>query len=311
MNHTVQPAQLELRNGIDGPERVIIRPVPAEASNPIHCRQWDLGSPDVRYTAVPNPGADGVLLSPGFLGSRTVTLELQIVGDPNPDGIDRHDAYWWVMLLTRMTHPSANPVLIITRNDEGTGGHAWYMQLRGNPYSITYQRTSAAVLEMQMTFLCPGGFLEGALKTVGTSDIEGDTPATDWIFDAIFPKGFGLVSGEIYPETSFEIHGDAAVSPVVYINGPCTDPEILSSGPEGEARFAFDGLTIEAGQSVMIDMATGDVRLSSGLDDMSVYNYVDWAVSTYWLWQPGIHTLVFQGTSGYVTAQYSEKRFTI
>lgn len=310
MNTDVLPAQLTLINGED---RVRIRPRPAHGANPIMCRSWDLGAPDVRYTSVPNPGADGVTESPGFLGSRQVTLDLQILGGADPITGVVHDAYWYAAKLTQMTHPSATPILQINRIDELTSGADWYMQLRGNPYSIAYTSRAAAMLEMQLTFICPGGFLESGLQSFTTIDITADDDiVTEWIFPAVFPKTFGL-GNVTYPQLNLVVHGDAAVSPIIYISGPVTNPEVISDGVD---RFKFDGLTLAAGETVGIDMGSGNIWLGgvgSGqiTDDMSAYSAVDWTVSTYWVWAPGPHTVVYKATHGTVTVQYSERRFTI
>jgi hypothetical protein len=316
MHHPTKPAQLTLHNGT---EKITIRPRPAAGANPIHCRNWDLGAPEVRYTSVPNPGADGVTESPGFLGARQIILDLQILGDATGG----HDAYWYAAQLTRMTHPSATPVLEINRIDDNTQGKSWFMQLRGNPYSITYGQRAAALLEMQLTFTCPGGFLESTPYSYATIDVIADDDlVTEWIFPAAFPKTFGM-AGITYPQLNLDIGGDAAVSPVIYISGPCTNPEIVSETPAalpGAApiiqRFKFTGLTLDTGETVGIDMGSGDIWLGAVdsrmiRDDMSAYNTVDWAVSTYWIWPPGPHTVIYLGNKGIVTVQYQERRFTI
>lgn len=312
MHTLVKPAELRLHNGT---EQVVIRPRRVGGRDPVICRTWDLGSPDVRYTSTPNPGADGVTETGGFLGSRTVTLELQIMGGLDPVTREEHDAYWYVSRLIRMTHPAANPILSVSRYDDLSAGkdEPWQMVLRGNPYSVVFGSRAAAVIELQLTFTCPGGQLESTLRSFATRDVpEDDDLATDWIFPAVFPKGFGLM-GATYPILSIPVGGDSAVTPIVYISGPVKDPEIR--GDEGEV-FAFDGLTLAGGETVQIDMGTGDIRLGrvdSGViyDDMSAYGAVDWGVSTYWTWAPGVHRLSYLSTTGTVTVQFRERRFTI
>jgi len=310
----VIPAELAL---INGPNKIVIRPYPASGTDPIMCKTWDLGAPDVRYTTVPNPGADGVTMSAGFLGSRTVVLDLQILGDhypadkPPPAG--KHDPYWYVNALTQMSHPGAQPYLTISRYERNaTDEEKWRMYLRAEPFALVYGQRAGAIIELQLTFTCPSGMIESGWKTIDVIDVTGDdTAATDWIFPAIFPKGFGLV-GATYPGTVITVEGDAAVTPIIYIFGPVTDPEIHCD----EDVFKFDGLTLEAGQGVSIDMGTGDILLSDGagnpiIDNMTAYGAVDWSVSTYWTWLPGVHHFQFLSTHGSVRIQYRERRFTI
>lgn len=302
MNTDVKPAELTLVNGAD---TIVIRPRQAHAGNPIMCKSWDLGAPDVRYTTVPNPGADGVTESNGYIGSRTVRLELQIVGGKDPLTGEVHDAYWYAQKLTQMVHPKASPVLTISRSNELT----WRMALRGDPYSMPFTRRSASILDLTMSFVCPLGLIEGPLREVTTPASGGGQ--TDVDFPFAFPFTFGL-SGALYPQVSFTVGGDSPVAPIIYISGPVKDPEVVS----GEDRFAFDGLTLAAGQTVQIDNGTGNIRLGDAdsrqiLDDMSAYNTVDWAVSNFWSWQPGARSLRFYSQTGSVTVQFRERILTI
>jgi hypothetical protein len=307
--HTMRkPAELKLVNGAD---TIIVRPRSATGLDPVMCKQWDLGSPEARYTTVANPGSDGSTMSDGFVGSRTVTLDLVIMGGKDPVTGQIHDAYWYAAKLTAMTHPAATPVLKISRDDELNAGRTWNMNLRGSPYSIAYGPKAAAMLELQLTFTCPLGLIEGPLLSVGTVDKASDDDAvTDLRFPATFPKTFGLV-GATYPQLAIEVGGDTAVIPTVYISGPVTNPDVRS----GTDRFRFDNFDIPAGQTVQIDMNAGAVRLGNTdgaiVDDMNVYNAVDWSVSTFWRWLPGPHTLRFYSTTGSVTVQYRERRLTI
>lgn len=294
------PAEIQL---VNGPDSVMVRPRKPGGGDPIMCRSWDLGSPEMRYTSVPNPGADGVTMSNGYIGSRTVVLELQILGGKG------YDPYHYLRQLTRMTHPAATPTLIISRYP----GDVWQMDLRGTPFSLTFERRAASIIDLQLSFTCPLGMLEGFVPSkYQTKDpVDDDFAPTDWIFPATFPKGFGLV-GARYPSVTFLVGGDASVTPIIYIHGPVTDPEIRCD----DDVFKFDGLTLESGETVAIDMGTGDIYLgkadsSQVIDDMSAYGAVDWAVSTYWTWAPGTHTVQYMSTKGTVTVLFRERRLTI
>jgi hypothetical protein len=62
-------------------------------------------------------------------------------------------------------------------------------------------------------------------------------------------------------------------------------------------------------------MGTGDIRLGTNtgtiLDDMTVYNLVDWSVSTFWRWMPGVHDVYYLNAHGTLTIQFNERRLTI
>jgi hypothetical protein len=308
MNTDPKPAELRLVNGTD---TIVIRPRSAGGLDPIMCKQWDLGSPEMRYTSVANPGADGVTYSEGFTGSRTVTLDLAILGGRDPITGLSHDAYWYANKLTQMAHPKALPVLQITRDDEINAGATWSMDLRGSPYSLPYSSRSASLLELQLTFTCPLGLIEGPLLCF-TTPAPDDTGDTDLDMPFMLPFTFGL-TGAKYPHITMEVGGDSMVTPMVYISGPVTNPDLRMD--DGD-RFAFKGLTLPVGQTVQIDMGAGTVRLGDAdtgmvTDDMGAYNQVDWAVSSFWQWQPGTHTLLYRNTTGNVTVQYRERRLTI
>lgn len=302
MNTDVRPAELTLVNGAD---TIVIRPRQPHAGNPVMCKSWDLGAPEVRYTSVPNPGADGVTESPGYLGARTVQLELQILGGKDPVTGEVHDAYWYSQKLTQMAHPCSSPVLTISRSTDLT----WQMALRGDPYSMPFTRRSASVIDLTMSFVCPLGLIEGPLRCFETPASGGGE--TDVDFPFTFPFTFGLV-GATYPQVSFNVGGHSPVAPILYISGPVKDPEVRS----GDDRFRFDGLTLTAGQTVQVDMGSGDIRLgnpasSQIVDDMTVYNTVDWAVSNFWSWPPGDRLMRFYSQTGKATVQYRERVLTI
>lgn len=308
MNTDRKPAELALTNGSD---TIVIRPRSAGALDPVLCKSWDLGAPDVRFTQVANPGADGVTYSNGFIGSRTVTLELAVMGGVDPITGIRHDAYWYANKLTQMSHPKAAPRLLITRDDELNAGKTWEMELKGSPYSLPFTSRSASVLDLQLTFTCPLGLIEGPLLSFTTSASGGGNTDLDMPF--ALPFTFGL-SGAVFPKLAMNVAGDSTVTPTVYITGPAKDPEIRSDNGD---VFKFKGLTLNAGQTVQIDMGTGAVRLGDSTstqitdEDMSAYGAVDWAVSSYFVWQPGIHTVSYRSTTGSVTVQYRERRLTI
>lgn len=292
------PAVLTLTDELD---TIVIRPAVATAADPIVCRTWDLGAPEVRVTTTARAGADGVDMGAGYLGARTVTLDLQILGN---------DPYSYQERLAAMTHPTRRPTLKITRAAGSAAGQTWTMALRGNPFSVSYGRRAAALLEMQLSFTAPDGVLEGPLKSRTTSPAGGS--GGGFTFPATLPDDFGH-SSVVNPVLNIDIGGSTAVSPIVYISGPVTNPQVRTD--DGE-RFVFTGLTLTAGQTVQIDMGAGTVLLgtteSSTVDaDATLYHLVDFNLSTFWRWLPGPHVMRYVATTGTATVQWRERRLTI
>lgn len=294
---------------VDGDVEIPIRPVPATAGNPIACRSWDIGAPDIRITSTPRAGADGVDEGGGYLGARTVILDLLIRGDGA--GVTAgHDPYWYVEKLAAMCHPSRRPQLKITRASETAGGTSWYLGLRGNPWTLTYERVSAAMLTMQLTFTAPLGMLESELHTIA-SRTANPADATDWHFPAAFPHGFGAATGN--PFLTANVAGSAPVNPIVYLTGPMTDPQVRDD--KGN-KFRFTGLALAAGETVQINMGAGtvlkaDPETGETNPATDAFAYVDFAVSTFWQWQPGPHKVALLSSGGSFALQWRDRQLTI
>ncbi len=300
------PASLTL---IDGDLAIAIRPPVATAGDPIACRTWDLGAPEVRTTSTPIPGADGTIQGGGYFGARTVTMELFIRGDDagNPNG---HDPYWYAAQLAAMCHPQRSPQLKVVRADESSQGRAWYLGLRGNPWSLPYSRASASGLDMTLTFTAPDGYFLSDEHTLSSASTGGVNP-TDWHFPAAFPKGFGPASNN--PFLTIDVTGGAPVNPVLFITGPITNPKIRD---ERGQYFAFSNFSLSSGETVRIDMGDGSVlkantgtELGANLSD--VFGAVDFTLSTFWQWQPGTHRVALLSSTGTFAVQWRDRRLAI
>lgn len=290
------PAQLSL---VDGPTELVIRRVPATGGDPILCRSWDLGSPAVRENVVDRPGADGTNDSTQFTGSRNVTLDLVVFGDADMN------PYAYVEQLTAMAHPSRRPLLRISRQGTEPTGGAWDMVLRGNPYSITYGQRAAALLELQLNFTAPLGYLEGPL--IGYDSAEVDTSdQVNVAFPIWFPLNTGY-GGSANPTLALDVGGSVPISPIIYVYGPVSSPDVRTE--DGE-RFYLPGLVLLDGQFVQIDMSAGTV-LWGGQPGTDLFNKVDWGQSTFWRWQPGRHVVHYFGSSGHISVHWRERRYTI
>lgn len=290
------PAVLSL---VDGADTITIRPERATAGDPIICKSWDLGSPAVREVTADRAGVDGTIDTSAYTGSRTVTLDLAILGD-------RHNSpYWYAERLAAMTHPYRRPRLRIRRATPEAYGQTWEMALRGSPYSLAYGQRAAALLEMQLSFVAPLGYLEGNFQGYDSAAADPST-WTYLTFPVTFPTSFG-VGGLTNPALTLAVGGSAPISPLVYVRGPATAPDLRTDAGE---RFSLPGLTLATGQTVEIDMDAGTVRLN-GAPDASVFGAVDWAVSTFWRWFPGQHTVRYMSSTGQMSVYWRDRRYTI
>lgn len=290
------PASLVL---VDDTDSITIRPSRAAHTDPIMCKQWDLGAPEVRAASSDRAGADGTIDRAGYTGSRTVVLDLQVFGDYV------NSAYAYVERLTAMAHPSRRPRLRITRNSPEAYGQTWEMQLRGNPFTLAYGQRAAAMLELQLSFAAPLGYLEGDNQGYDSADV--DAVADTGI---ALPLAMPLATGTGGPENPYltlTVGGTAPVPPIVYIYGPATDPEVRTDDDE---RFVFSGLVLDSGQFVQVDMSAGTVRLG-GATDASVFHLVDFTLSTFWTWNPGVHVVRYIATSGRMAVHWRDRRHTI
>lgn len=306
MNTTTSPAELKLVNGAT---TITLRPKNANAGNPIHCREWNLGAPEVRVNSTPAPGSDGTYESPAYLGSRQVSFDLQIVGGVDENTGVSHDAYWYAEQLTAMSHPRALTYLEISRDGGTHAGKVFRMGLRGDPWTLPFNRRSAGLLELTLNFTCPLGLIEGPLQSVQTqppSDTTGQ-----WTFPAILPKDFGFSQAQ-NPLVDIAVGGTSPINPIVYISGPCKNPMVETDDNE---IFAFSGLTLASGETVQIDMAAGTVLLGTRRDgadpDRSVYHLVDWSQSSFWTWAPGLHVVRYTANAGTATIQWRERQLSI
>lgn len=281
----------------DAYDTIVLRPEVATGSDPVICKQWDLGAPEVRASTSPRPGADGNYDSTFLTGPRTVVFELALMGD---------DPYTMVERLVAMAHPSRRPVLKIKRGNAGATGETWEMQLRGNPFSISYGRRAAALLELQLSFEAPLGYLVSPWRET-SSGVATGTASQGFVFPAVFPLSTGHGSS-FNPIATQRIGGSAPVAPVITIYGPATNPQI--SDTTG-GTFTFAGLTLSSGQFVRIDMGAGTVRLN-GATNASLYHLIDWSKSTFWTWMPGTTpTVRYVANSGQISVQWRERRLTV
>lgn len=290
------PAVLTLVSDTD---TIVIRPANPGGSDPIMCSLWDLGAPSVREAVADRPGGDGTLDRSSYTGSRSVTLDLHILGDTV------NSPYAWVERLAAMTHPGIRPRLRIQRDSPEAHGQTWELELRGNPFSIAYGRGAASKLDLTLQFTAPLGYLVGDLQELSSITADAST-ANGFTFPIEFPLSTGNTSAT-NPIVSPLIGGSAPVTPVFRIYGPAVGPEVADDLGQ---RFKLTGLTLAESNYVDIDMSAATVRIN-GDPAQSAMETVDFSVSTFWTWSPGQRTVRYVATSGSMVVQWRDRRLTI
>jgi Phage tail protein len=292
------PAELTL---VDADNEIVVRPDLSSNSfstslPPVVCTQWDPGAPAVREAGVlDRTGADGTWDASRYTGSRTVAMDLAIFGDSTTS------MYEYAERLAAMTHPGRRPWLYVRRSSERFG-ESWRINLRGTPFSLAYGKKAAAYLEMTLSFVAPDGYFESPLREA--QSVGGLTADSDLTLPSAFPMTFGTTAGN--STTGFIIGGSAPVSPMVYVYGPTSNPDVRTT----DARFYVPNLHLAAGQFLAVDMAAGTVLLD-GSPDSSLYHLVDWSVSTFWRLSPGSHSVRLASAGGRLHLQWRERRFTV
>lgn len=291
------PATITL---VDGAEEIVVRSASPHIGDPILCQEYDFGAPDVRDASTERVGADGVSDRAGYTGARTVTLDLVVLGDHTAS------AYAYVERLAALTHPYRRPRVQVVRNTPEAAGQTWEMTLRGSPFSITYGRKAAAMLELQLTFSAPDGYFLGPTQVYESAVTSDNTIGQGFVFPLSFPLSTGY-NVNANPALTITVGGSAPISPVIYIYGPATNPEVRTD--DGE-RFKLAGLSLATGQFVQIDMGAGTV-LQGGAADSSMFHLIDFTVSTFWRWLPGEHTVRYIATSGRMAIHFRDRRYTV
>ena len=294
--HATYPAAVAL---VDGDEVIELRPTVPSYRNPIMLREYDFGAPAVRESTVDREGADGVIDRSAFTGARTATFDLLVMGD------EHNSAYTYVERLAAMTHPYRRPKVRVTRNTPESVGEQWEMTLAGGSHSLAYNRQSAGRLEMQLTFNAPDGYFIGPYRTYQSTRAE-VISTTGLTMPVTLPLHFGTGLAE-NPFVTVTVGGSAPVAPVIYLYGPSTNPEIRH---DYGGRFKFNGLTIASGSFVQIDMANGTVY-HAGVPSSSRFHLVDWSVSSFWRWFPGVQHVRYLASTGFMVVQFRDRRITV
>lgn len=253
---------------VDQETEFVIRPADPTFGLPVICREYDLGTPDVREATQDLTGYDGQQDDTRFIGARTFSCSLMI-----RDGLG-----WskWQRLeaLQKMLIPSKRLILKVRRDH-------WLQErsatCRPAPWSGSFNPTSAKYLEGSVSLRIPSGVFESTEEYEYV--IVAPTVSGGMSFTETLPMDFGNSgSGSA---TLVPVLGNVPAPTKVIFYGDQTNPSI--SFPLTGETFRLTGLTIPSGSYVVVDTAAGTVLMNGSA---TVYNYVDWDVSTWPMLQP-------------------------
>lgn len=161
-------------------------------------RELDFGFPDVRAAVQEHPQADGTFDETRYTGARLITVSGVVLNDAYdqmpvienwPTDILWNSSSWWCSVLSAWASPRRRYRLYFTDDS----GASRYMDVRGDGFSSTYDKTSRAYREFQLSMVCPSGkiytFAQGNGATSDGFNTQG-----------IVPQGVE-VEGRAYPET--------------------------------------------------------------------------------------------------------------
>lgn len=134
------------------------------------------------------------------------------------------------------------------------------------------------------------------LATVGA-------PGKSYPFSYPYSYGGAIITNNVFENTFFN-----PIPLRVIITGKFVNPEINLKDANDEiyATVAFDDLTIEAGETLIVDaINTQIIFISSGGEIADYYNYVDKTQHTFLYAQPGVTSVVANINPSYPTAGVS------
>lgn len=245
--------------------------------------EFAIGWPEVRSVVRNLALADGVQDDTTYLGGRAVTVALRLDSNvlPTQDLLD---------VLLPYVSPRRRPRLVYAVQRPVTDpSHVRSFTLRGADAPVVIDAPKHPVVVVQWVTTSPFAFGPDQLCAVATlSGTEEDGRAYNLTFDRTYPFSapFGI--------TYFTVEGNAPTDWVGTLTAELEDPLIEING----VGVQFTGLTLTAGQTVIIDTAARTI-LRNGDPNDSVFGLSNF---TAWTWDElrlsaGTNTILLQGAN--------------
>lgn len=244
-----------------------LRPESPSSANGLACKTYDLGAPESKENIDERMGRDGVSDNTSLHGRSVARFELELFGTQS------YNRFQMLEDLKRFLDPTKRYYLNYKRYGETD---VWRAIYRPDTYSCVVGPGSGRI-PVSLQLIIPEGVYE--------------TPATEY---SIRPSGTSV--GMSYPFTapySFTPSAGTGIA-TIYVGGSRPVPfrmlmygyqnsPVISDTDTGRkiSFTANGGLNIPAGSYVEIDVEKGTALLN-GDPNSSVYQYIDFGVSTWW-----------------------------
>jgi hypothetical protein len=248
-----------------------------DAAGSFRVEQFDLGFPTVRAVTAALPTRDGDYDSTALVGPRTVT----IAGSAVPSTAGSRQAA--LGLLAYWAQPRLRPRLVYVVDADQP---ARYLGLRGAALAAPMSNPTVSAFTVSWVTPDPVAYSTATHTATISPPATAAGRAYNLTFNRHYPTSFGG-SGVGYAVNN----GQYQTWPILRIDGPCTNPQVLWVTPPGGA-VVFTGLTLTAGHYLLVDTHAQTVY-EDGDPTANRYSYLDF-VNTRWApLPPGQTTLRF------------------
>lgn len=258
--------------------------------SPFIVKDYDFGSPSPREVVGDRAGRPGVDDLTSLFGSRTITLQLDIM---DAQEATRHQL---LELLRSMINPSHRPWLYAKCQ-------GWEQErrisLRGNPLSCVVGQNHSSYLEVSLVFSAPSGVWQGVEDPLSKqiyplAGASAFTIAAGAALSAAFTitaggshstgpdptiPAFSLIAGSGNNITTVSDLGSSTTYPTFIINGLSDSPVIRNLTTNTTMSLA--NFTVPNGHFAVLDM-DNKTALLDGDPGQSIYSKIDWSISS-WL----------------------------
>ena len=250
-----------------------IRPFQPSAEDAIVCKNYDLGAPEVKTNVEERVGRNGVNDNTSLHGASVAKFDLVIT--PNDD-----ETQWEALeRLKGWLDPTKRYYLQYQRY--GPGEELWSTVYRAEPWSLVVDKNGGNRLEVSVALSLPEGVWENEAVPY---TLRPQGIAAGW--SAPWSAPWSLTPSSGTGAVDIPVGGTRPVPFRVYIYGAQFAPVIMDTDTGRKISFtALGGLDIPLGSYVELDTEKG-TALMNGDPNNSVYQYIDFSVSSWWALRP-------------------------
>lgn len=265
--------QIKLVHETTGAELWLRRAQPT-AFDSIYVSSWNASMPEPRESSTELTGQSGTNDDTYLHGASEFVAELKLLSG-------NYGSHWWVMdEMEEWAAPDARHWVYVAR----PGGEDWWRaQYRAGPMAFVVGQKGHSIVEASLQLSIPLGVWESvtmnsySLRPLGSNTVGVTFPIT-------FPVTWDPSNSGGAQEIT--VGGKRPTPMVVRIYGGQTAPVISDVDTGDQLSFsALGGLSIPLGSYIEIDFQKG-TALINGTPGNSVYQYIDFSISNWWLLRP-------------------------